>query len=215
MKWESAATSQLATCGWVAHLLVVGAIIAALAPAVAAAADDPYAGTEGTARPQAGCLAAAAPYAGMTCLQRLGMPFTVWIPAGWKISPGDAYLDAVTITPGDPAGAARFAIYASEADGEPGPDNLVSRRQWFDTLLHSLPNIQVQSEERWRDGETLGFDARYTYFDSDPSLVTRRAVRLLYSGSRQYYLVAEAPAGADFERLQPAFTAMMLTFKAQ
>jgi hypothetical protein len=69
----------------------------------------------------------------------------------------------------------------------------------------------VSWQTRWHTGNLNGFEATYTFSDDD--IPYMRWVRLLYVGTHQYWLVAEAPAIASSTSLQVMLDALMLTFR--
>ena len=150
------------------------------------------------------------PYASLASLRSDAGRYDLWRPAGWSVS--GLGPTTIVLTPERQTQGARFSIQAMGTLDELISENLTWRSEWFDIGLHELPNAQVQWQSRWSAGNARGFEAIYTfhYNGDNPTL---RWVRLIYVGTQEYSLVAEAPSTEEFESLQPMFNAMMVTFR--
>lgn len=208
----------------VVRLIAALALSAAAFPAVVASAatTDTVGYGLGQAYAIAGCdvqsvqlaphrRSATPPLAGLVSLHNDVLGYDLWGPAGWSVTSlwrGSA-TDTIQLSPDVTDPSTHFTIQVAET-GALTADNLPGRMQLFDTLINALPDARVVWQARWFNANVAGFEAKYTYRDTDTAMV--RWVRLLYMGSRQYYLIAEAPLAADSATVQSAFLPMMLTF---
>lgn len=151
------------------------------------------------------------PYEGLASLRNDDMGYDLWRPVDWGFATEDPA--AVVLAPDSEEQGARFSIYTLDAPGPTSVDDLQWRNDWFSWIMwmsSAGPDTRIISASRFWSDNISGLDGRYTYQDGDTRI--SRWVRLLYVGSRQYYLVAEAPATADSEEAQSAFLTMMVTF---
>jgi hypothetical protein len=148
------------------------------------------------------------PYAGLILWHNDAQGYSLCHPAGW--SPPASDQTTVIFMPGQPNQGVRFYIQVMDTPNIMTNDDLRWRNHWFDVLVNDMPDADVSWQARWHTGNLNGFEADYTYSDED--IVFMRWARLLYVGTHQYWLVAEAPAAANSTRLQTMFDAMMLTF---
>lgn len=151
------------------------------------------------------------PPAGLALLRNDAGHYDLWRPATWQVrNLSDFLVDGVLLTPNEQNQGARFFIRATDTSAVITVDDLIWRIGWFNDLLQRLPDAQVQWQAHWINSNVTGFEAMYTYHDGDT--VTKRWMRLLYVGTQQYWLVAEAPSIAEFDSLKLMFGTMMLTF---
>jgi hypothetical protein len=151
------------------------------------------------------------PYAGLVSLRSDTGRYDLWRPAGWIVNGVDS--TAIVLTPGGYSQVTYLSIQVMDMPETKGIDDLQGRIEWFNKLINTLPGAQGEWQARWRSGNVSGFDARYTYQDYNNDASSERWVRVLFVGTKRYYLVAEAPAGAQFNSLEPMFLAMMVTFR--
>ena len=132
-------------------------------------------------------------------------------PAGWHISTPDEA--SVVLTPVGQNPGVRFYVYAIEMDtpNTMTESDLQWRIRWFNTTIDARPDADVSRQSLWQSGNVTVFEAEYTYTDTD--VVFSRWARLMYVGTHQYWLVAEAPAAIVPGSLQPLFQTIMLTFR--
>lgn len=152
---------------------------------------------------------ASVPLEGMVLLRNEELRYDLWRPVGWTIS---GVGNALVLTPDGQNSGTHFAIRATDTGDLVTGDNLRSHIDRLTELVHAAPNVQVVWQTRWMAGNATGFEARYTYYEDAIGIEYTHWLRLLHVGTWQYALDAEAPSGAEFERLQLAFAAMMLTF---
>jgi hypothetical protein len=151
------------------------------------------------------------PLAGVALLSSETGRYDLWHPADWNVSSGVE--SSILLPPAGQHQGAAFSISVMDTPNAMTSDDLVWRITWFDRLISALPGAQVEWQDRSREGNVTAFDARYTYEDGD-NTVWRR-VRLLYAGTRQYWMVAEARSEAEYDSLQPMFLTMLVTFRPQ
>jgi hypothetical protein len=151
------------------------------------------------------------PYAGLASLHSDTGGFDLWRPAGWSVRIVDG--TAIILNPDGGSQGASFSIQVMDTLNAVAIDDPQGRIDWFNNLITALPNTQVERQSRWYSGNITGFEARYTYSDDESDTAIAGWMRLLYVGTQQYWLVAEAPSAAEFDSLEPMFLAMMLTFR--
>ena len=208
---------------WASSLVTVVAVMATLLP-VAEAADLPATTSAGPklaqTRTVSDCevqLTLVTPqlqqefstYTGIISWHNDPQGYSLCYPAGWSISAADQR--TVVFTPEKPRQGTRVSIQVMTTPHVMTRDDLRWRGYWFDALVDDMPDADISWQARWHTGNLYGFEANYTY--SADEVIYMRWVRLLYVGTRQYWLVAEAPAAANSTRLQTMFDAMMLTFQ--
>jgi hypothetical protein len=76
--------------------------------------------------------------------------------------------------------------------------------------LRSVPGSKVDRRQRFASTFHIGVEAHHT-FDEDGTR-RRRWIRLLYKGSKQARLIAQARTVEEFEQLRPLFAPCMTTF---
>jgi hypothetical protein len=201
-------------------LATILAVMATVLPVAEAAQQPGTTGAEsGLARPRtvSDCAAQitpylqqeSPPYTGLILWHNDGQGYSLCHPAGWRVATEAP--STVVLTPDGPRQEARLYIQVMDTPHAITRDDLRWRSYWFDVLVNDMPDADVSWQAHWHTGSLNGFEANYTYSDDD--IVLMRWVRLLYVGTHQYWLVAEAPAMADSTILRQMFGAMMLTFR--
>jgi hypothetical protein len=150
------------------------------------------------------------PQTALALLRSDAARYDLWRPAGWSVLGSGPW---VVITPDGQSQGAYFSIQVMDTLNVMTIDDLNWRIERFNNLITDLPNAQVQWQAHWTDGNVTGLEAGYTFRDDSADTTTARWVRLLYVGTQQYWLVAQAPSTAEFDRSRLMFAAMMLTFR--
>jgi hypothetical protein len=151
------------------------------------------------------------PLAGLAALRNDRVGYDLWHPAAWStvvFGNGEA---SMYLQPAQQNLQAHFSIQTFDSGKEISVQDLPALIERFDQGLREMPDTQVAWQSQWWSADYLGFEAQYTYHFGDTT--TERWVRWLYAGTHVYFLTAEAPAGAEYDRLAPSFLAMMLTFR--
>lgn len=174
---------------------------------------EPYTGIdcELLARNSTDRQSATPPLAGLAALRNDRVGYDLWHPAGWStmvFGNGDA---SMYLQPAQQDLQAHFSIQTFDTGKEIAVQDLPALIEHFDMVIREMPETEVLWQSHWWSADYLGFEARYTYHYGNTT--TERWVRWLYAGTQVYFLTAEAPAGAEYDRLAPSFLAMMLTFR--
>lgn len=190
-------------------LLIAGV----LCPAAAAGSDgpaDPYAVQETVREAAPDCRTAPPPYPGMTCVHDGAGRYTLWTLGDWPtVALTQAEDGAFMLMPDLSDWSAKFSIKVTERKAAIAAADVPALTASFDTLIRALPGTRIEWQARWWKGGAFGLEAHVTAREGDQE--TTRWVRMLYAGTRQYSLVAEAPE-YEFQANYPSFLAMMMTF---
>ena len=90
------------------------------------------------------------------------------------------------------------------------PDDLPDLEQGFLTGLRAAPGSQLEQRQAYANEFAIGFEAVQTYDEAGQR--RKRWVRLLYQGSVQARVVAQAATVEEFDRLRPRFAPCVTTF---
>ena len=90
------------------------------------------------------------------------------------------------------------------------PDDLPDLRQAFLDGLDAVPGSSIEQQQSFANEYAIGIDAVQTY-DEDGAR-RKRWIKLLYKGSTQARIIAQAPSVEEYERLRPLFAPCMTTF---
>jgi hypothetical protein len=135
--------------------------------------------------------------------------YGICYPAAWRISIPDTA--TFVLTPSGQNLGVRFYVIMMDTPDTMTESDLQWHIRWFNTIIDALPDADVSQQALWQSGNLTAFEAEYTYTGTD--VVFSRWVRLIYVGTHQYWLVAEAPAAIASGSLRPIFETVMLTFR--
>ena len=187
------------------RLVVAGMLaVMALSPAVAVADSSPTGGdNDGVADTEYDCRQSAVIAPSFTCVD--GGLFSMWIPDAWHLvalaPAGRSYL----IQPDGLDGSVRLTIEVQEDGRTIVPDDVPALTKIFEAGIVVAPGTQVEWQARWRSGDLLTFDAKYSALAGDKEM--QRRVRQIYHGTKQYMLTAEGPSSLAEDIYQPMFLA--------
>jgi hypothetical protein len=123
----------------------------------------------------------------------------------------------VIFTPDPVDTATALSVEAQELGTEVTPDDLSDLVAAFLSGLDAVPGSYVEQHQAYANEYAIGIDAVQTYDDpggpDDSGTVRRkRWIRLLYKGSLQARVIAQAATVEEYERLRPLFAPCMTTF---
>ena len=117
---------------------------------------------------------------------------------------GQAFAQDATATPSASTSAITTAGSTSAQDAADAD------YQAFIDGLEAVPGSYINQQQSFANEYAMGIDAVQTY-DEDGAR-RKRWIRLLYKGSTQARIIAQAPSVEEYERLRPLFAPCMTTF---
>jgi hypothetical protein len=138
--------------------------------------------------------------------------YSFLVPDGWHYREMESEHGAGAIYAPDPNDVATsFSVEGRDLGVEVGPEDLKTLRQGFVLGLRQLPGSVVEGVEAETVGKLITMEARHTFRDGRAR--RKRWVRLLYQGTVQVRLIAQARTVDDFAYWEPMFFQSMRTFR--
>jgi hypothetical protein len=151
-------------------------------------------------------------FTGLEIYRDLTYRYSLLYPMGWhqlELETTDGAGVILSPTPDDIANS--FSIEARDLGVTVTPEDLETLREGFWEGIESLPDVHVEAEDDFGIGDTVSIEATVTYRDDDA--IRKRRVRLVYRGSTQVRLIAQAASAADYAYWEPMLNQMMRTFQ--
>lgn len=93
---------------------------------------------------------------------------------------------------------------------EVAPDDLSDLTEAFVAALQAVPGSYIEQQQSFANELVMGVDVVQTY-DED-GVRRKRWIKLLYKGSTQARVIAQATTVEEYDRLRPLFAPCMTTF---
>lgn len=90
------------------------------------------------------------------------------------------------------------------------PEDLPDLQAAFLDGLRAVPGSEIESHQAFANPFAIGIDAVQTF--AEDGARRKRWIRLLYKGSLQARVIAQAATVAEYDRLRPLFAPCMTTF---
>lgn len=104
-----------------------------------------------------------------------------------------------------------LSVEIQDLGTEVTPDDLPDLVAAFLAGLDAVPGSYVEQHQAFANEFAIGIDAVQTY-DGETGERSKRWIKLLYKGSVQARVIAQAPTVEEYDRLRPLFAPCMSTF---
>jgi hypothetical protein len=156
--------------------------------------------------------AAVPSFTGLEIYRDLTYRYSLLYPLGWHQLELESEDGAgVILSPVADDIANNLSIEARDLGVTITPEDLDTIREGFREGIASLPDVVIEAEDEFAIGDTISTEATVTYRDGDAT--RKRRVRLVYKGSTQVRLIAQAASPADYDYWLPMFNQMIRTFQ--
>jgi hypothetical protein len=106
--------------------------------------------------------------------------------------------------------ATALSVEVQDLGTEVTPDDLPDLVEAFLSGLDAVPGSYVEQQQAFANEFAIGIDAVQTYDEAGAR--RKRWIKLLYKGSVQARVIAQAATVAEYDRLRPLFAPCMTTF---
>jgi hypothetical protein len=130
----------------------------------------------------------------------------VWHQRPLDIEDGQGML----FTPDPVETATALSVELSDLGTDVTPADLPDLEQGFLNGLRGVPESEIVRHESFVNDLTFGLETVQTYLEAGQR--RKRWINLLYRGSRQARLIAQAATVEEFDRLRPLFAPCVSTF---
>ena len=151
-------------------------------------------------------------FTGLLVHREPSLGYSFFVPDGWhRLELADAASAGVLYAPSVEEPFTSFSADGRDLGVEVSAHDLPALRAGFLRGLRRLPGSRVTGIEAEAIGRLISLEARQTYRDGAADRA--RWVRLLYQGTVQVRLVAQATTAEEFARWLPMFYTSMRTFR--
>lgn len=138
--------------------------------------------------------------------------YSFFVPVGWRrLELESADGSGVIYAPAPDDAATSFSAEGRDLGLSVAAEDLPALRTGFLRGLRALPESVLESSEAESIGSLITLEARHTFRQDDST--RKRWVRLLYHGTTQVRLVAQAASLEQFQYWLPMFYESMRTFR--
>lgn len=137
--------------------------------------------------------------------------YALWLPSNWhRFEMGKGHRGVIFSPYADDLNTS-FSAEKHVLKFKVKKEDVPVLRQGFESGLHSLNGVEIESLEEVIEPKVVAFDARLTFIEGEQR--RRRWVRTLYAGEAQLVLIAQGRTVEDFEHWLPMFFNTMMTLE--
>jgi len=135
--------------------------------------------------------------------------YSFFVPLGWPHAKWNEGKEGVIFQPDPEDKDTLLAAKVEEFDISFAADDQKDLKEGFIEGIKELSDCNIEKEEDWVIGDTIGLEAKFTYTEEDQK--RKRWIRVFYQKNRQTTIIAQGSSEDRFAYWTPTFYEAMMT----